>query len=38
MQFLDSGRYIAVVVSGKVQFYERAAFSIERSGTGRMRK
>ena len=25
MQFLDAGRYIAVVVDGKVQFYGKAA-------------
>ena len=38
IQFLDSGRYIAVVVDGKVQFYGRAASSDKRSGRGRTEK
>ena len=36
MQFLDSGRYIAVVVAGKVQFYGKAPSSDKRSSRGRM--
>ena len=38
MQFLDSGRYIAVVMDGKVQFYGRAPSSDKRSGRGRTGK
>jgi hypothetical protein len=37
MQFLDAGRYIAVVVDGKVQFYGRAVSSDEQGKTGRTR-
>lgn len=38
MQFLDSGRYIAVVVAGKVQFYGKAPSSDKRSSRGRTGK
>jgi hypothetical protein len=30
MQFLSSGRYVAVVVDGRVRFYGKAPFSDER--------
>lgn len=37
MQVLDAGRYLAVVVDGKVRFYGRAAPSDEQGKTGRTR-
>ena len=35
MQFLDEGRYLAVVVDGKVQFYGRSPFPGEPTRHGR---